>query len=63
MVKLDEVLANYILSHCPSRTDEALMERFAISYNTLRKIEAGLPIRRSVAARLKERLKTELESG
>ena len=63
MVTLDDNLANYILSNCPARTDEALMARFAISYNTLRKIEAGLPIRRSVAARLEERLRGELASA
>ena len=38
------------------------MQRFGISYNTLRKIEAGDPIRRSVAARLEDRLNRELRS-
>jgi hypothetical protein len=60
MVTLEAQLVGYLLSQCPSRTDEALMERFAISYNTLRKIEAGLPIRRSLATRLEQRLRREL---
>jgi hypothetical protein len=63
MVELDEELATYVLEHCPGRTDEALRDRFGISYNTLRKIEAGAPLRNSVVARLKERIGSELRTG
>lgn len=35
------------------------MSRFGISYNTLRKIERGEPIRASVARRLLERIEEE----
>ena len=62
MIKLEDTLASYLLSHCPARTDEALMDRFGISYNTLRRIQAGMPIRRSVAARLEQRLRSEWAS-
>lgn len=40
------------------RTDEALSERFGISYNTWRKLIAGQPIRASLLNRLEARLKT-----
>lgn len=62
MVILEPKLAHYVINNCPARTDEALMERFGISYNTLRKIEAGLPIRSSLANRLEDRLKEEWRS-
>lgn len=62
MINLDEELVAYMLRECPGRTDEALMERFGISYNTFRKIEAGLPIRKSLAERLEVRLQDELPS-
>lgn len=38
------------------RTDEALNDRFGISYNTWRKLIAGEPIRASVLRRLEERI-------
>ena len=60
MTELDEHIARHILDNCPARTDGALMQRFGISYNTLRKIESGEPIRRSLAIRLQERLEKEL---
>ena len=63
MVSLERGLAKYVLENCPARTDEALMERFGISYNTLRKIEAGSPVRHSLAVRLENRLKGELRSA
>ena len=56
MVELEQEVARFVLEQCPARTDEALQDRFGISYNTLRKIEAGAPIRASVAMRLKERI-------
>lgn len=63
MVKFDDDLTAYLLRACPGRTDEALMGRFGISYNTFRKIEAGHPIRRSLAERLEGRLLRELSSS
>lgn len=60
LTELNPIVARFILSNCPARTDEALQERFGISYNTLRKIEAGNPIRRSVALRLVERFADEV---
>jgi hypothetical protein len=40
------------------RTDEALGERFGISYNTWRKLMAGQPIRASLLSRLEARLES-----
>ncbi len=59
MVRLEQRLARYIIENCPTRTDEALQQRFGISYNTLRKIEAGQMVRRSLAQRLADRLACE----
>lgn len=58
---LEDRIVDHLLHHCPARTDEALMERFGISYNTFRKIERRQPIRVSVADRLRARLATEKE--
>lgn len=38
------------------RTDEALNERFGISYNTWRKLVAGEPVRTSLVKRLEQRV-------
>jgi hypothetical protein len=38
------------------QTDEALSDRFGISYNTWRKIKVGKPVRNSLAIRLQSRL-------
>lgn len=38
------------------QTDEALSDRFGISYNTWRKIKVGKPVRTSLAVRLQSRL-------
>lgn len=62
MVVLEERFVKYILNKSPARIKEALMDRFGISYNTLRKIEAGSPIRRSLAARIESRLREEWSS-
>lgn len=62
MVKLEHSITQHILDHCPNRTDAALQDRFGISYNTLRKIESGEPIRASVAQRLKTRLADEISN-
>lgn len=62
MIELQDELRDYLLQECPGRTDSVLMERFGISYNTFRKIEAGDLIRRSVAVRLEQRLRAEYAS-
>jgi len=59
MVTLEKHFVEYVLDNCPARTEEAVMARFGISYNTLRKLEAGSPIRSSLATRLKERVRDE----
>ncbi|RYG97297.1 MAG: hypothetical protein EON58_10080 [Alphaproteobacteria bacterium] len=59
MIKLKDELRDYLLRNCPKRTERVLMERFGISYNTFRKIEAGGLIRRSLAVRLESRLEAE----
>ncbi len=58
-MRLPDDIADYVLRSCPARTEEAVMSRFGISYNTLRKIERGEPIRASVAHRLLERIADE----
>ncbi len=58
-MRLPDDVADYVLRSCPARTEEAVMSRFGISYNTLRKIERGEPIRASVAQRLLERIADE----
>lgn len=60
VVPLEARAADYILQNCPGRTDEALMDRFGISYNTFRKIERGEAIRASLADRLTRRLWREM---
>ena len=62
MIKLKDELRDYLLRNCPTRTERVLMERFGISYNTFRKIEAGSLIRRSLAVRLESRLEAERRS-
>ncbi|MGQ3230175.1 MAG: hypothetical protein ACT6R2_14950 [Blastomonas fulva] len=59
LMRLPDDIADYVLRSCPARTEEAVMSRFGISYNTLRKIERGEPIRASVAQRLLERIADE----
>jgi hypothetical protein len=46
-----------------SRTRASLNERFGISYNTWRKVMDGLPLRSSLAARLRERVRRLEESS
>ncbi len=60
LIKVEDRIVQHIIAHCPARTDEALQERFGISYNTLRKIETGQSVRRTLAQRLSERLQNEL---
>ena len=63
MKTLDPKLTNYLLRECQKRTKARTTDRFAISYNTLRKIEAGMPLRASVAMRLEEKLQAELSDA
>ena len=63
MVTLSEAVVRQILERCPARTNDALRDRFGISYNTLLKIERGDPIRRSLADRLQARLADLSSSG
>jgi hypothetical protein len=63
MITLQQDIADYLRRMCPARTDESLMPRFGISYNTLRKIEHGEPIRKSVAERLTKRIHREIEAS
>jgi hypothetical protein len=46
----------------PALTDEALQERFGISYNTWRRIVDQKPLRSSVVQRLISRLDAEIAS-
>jgi hypothetical protein len=56
MTCLPERIVAHMRAHCPGRTDEKLQERFGISYNTWRRIDAGLPVRVSLAERVLHRL-------
>ena len=62
MVTLSEAVVRQILDHYPARTNDALRDRFGISYNTLLKIDRE-PIRRSLADRLQARLLADLASS
>lgn len=53
---VDPQIVNRMMAQLPGETDEALMDRFGISYNTWRKVRMGSPIRHSVAERLEQRL-------
>ncbi|MFC3309876.1 hypothetical protein [Blastomonas aquatica] len=59
LIHLSREIADYVLQGCSVRTEAAVMDRFGISYNTLRKIERGEPIRASVAQRLLARIEDE----
>jgi len=56
LVNVDERLVAKMRTYISGRTDEALNAQFGISYNTWRKLEAGLPVRPSLAARLQDRV-------
>lgn len=45
------------------QTDEALNDRFGISYNTWRKLVAGRPVRRALAQRVTQRVTIIAESS
>ena len=56
MVYLEDGFISSMQRLVTGRTDEALNERFGISYNSWRKLLAGQPIRPSLANRLKARI-------
>lgn len=53
---IDPVVIEQMKRLATGRTDEALNDRFGISYNTWRKLIAGHPVRRSLAQRITERV-------
>jgi hypothetical protein len=65
LVVLEDNLRKKIIDLTENRTDQYLTEKFGISYNTFRKIESCLPVRASLADRLRVRLgaQVELEDG
>jgi hypothetical protein len=56
VVTLSAEMTKYLVQNCPERTNQAIMDKFGIGYNTFRKIEAGEPIRPSLAERLTKKL-------
>lgn len=54
---LDPDMVENMMKLATGRTRDALQDRFGISYNTWRKVLAGQPLRRSVVARLEERIR------
>ena len=60
MRPVEQKLAHYLLSQSGKYTKGEVLERFAISYNTLRKIEAGSSLRLTLVNRLEDRLRKEL---
>jgi hypothetical protein len=63
VVILDDALRKEIVRSTEYRTDAYIMDRFGISYNTFRKIESCLPIRESLAVRLRMRLASQMENA
>ncbi|MCE7798417.1 hypothetical protein LWE61_17910 [Sphingobium sufflavum] len=53
---VDPDLVDRLRAMVTHRTDAALTERFGISYNTWRKLIAGMPVRASVLSRLEARV-------
>ncbi|OYW48142.1 MAG: hypothetical protein B7Y36_16335 [Novosphingobium sp. 28-62-57] len=60
MEHLPTAIVDHMHRTRPALTDEALQDRFGISYNTWRRIVADKPLRRSVAQRLISRIGAEL---
>lgn len=55
---VDPRLVHRMQAMVTHRTDEALNARFGISYNTWRKLIAGMPVRASLLSRLEARLES-----
>ena len=60
MEQIPVAIVDHMRRTCPARTDEALQDRFGISYNTWCRIDAERPIRRSLAQRIIARVGTEI---
>jgi hypothetical protein len=60
MERIPAAIIDHMRRNCPARTDEALQDRFGISYNTWRRIDAGRPIRASLAQRIVDRVGREI---
>src|SRR3546814_19036018 len=59
---LDPSIADRITSLSTMRNNEEIFEKFGFSYNTLRKVSNGMPLRRSLQARIEERAKKVFEA-
>src|SRR3546814_6540381 len=59
---LDPSIADRITSLSPMRNNEEIFETFGFSYNTLRKVSNGMPLRRSLADRIEERARKVFEA-
>lgn len=62
-VIVDTAVIKTMESFLTGRTDETLNDQFGISYNTWRKLQAGIPIRVSLAGRLLKRLECIVASN
>lgn len=54
---IDPLVVEQMKRLATAKTDEALNDRFGISYNTWRKLIAGRPVRRSLAERVTDRVR------
>src|SRR3546814_9602308 len=59
---LDPSIADRITSLSTMRNNEEIFETFGFSYNTLRKVSNGKPLRRSLADRIEERARKVFEA-
>src|SRR3546814_2162380 len=55
-------IADRITSLSTMRNNEEIFETFGFSYNTLRKVSNGMPLRRSLADRIEERARKVFEA-
>lgn len=59
---LDPSIADRITSLSTIRNNEEIFETFGFSYNTLKKVSTGMPLRRSLADRIEERARKVFEA-
>src|SRR3546814_15761361 len=59
---LDPSIADRITSLSTMRNNEEIFETFGFSYNTLRKVPNGMPLRRSLADRIEARARKCFEA-
>jgi len=62
MRHVDPMVVEMITSMSSVRNNEEVFFIFGLSYNTLRKVSVGQPIRRSLADRIEERARKLAES-